>query len=343
MPSRAEIEDKLRTSPGPHDVLRRGYLKSLHRLTKRDTILYCSPYSTAKGMLVPGSLQSIGVMDIQGFMAALKGLKGQELDLIIHSAGGSLEAADQIVQYLRNKYDHIRVFVPQSAMSAATMIACAADEIWLGNQSSLGPIDPQITLPTGNGGATTVAAQSILDEFRAIQQQVRADPRLAALWAPKVLNYPPGLLDSCQSAVNGSKTKVREWLEKYMLKSLPDCVEKAAAVADWLGEAKEHSSHGRPIGWEIAKSKGLKIERLETHDRLKDLVLSVFHASLLTIESTECFKLIENHNGRGLYFRAGIAQQQIMPKLTLPSQPVRPPAPSSPAKDTTTSPIPTNK
>lgn len=342
MPSRAEIEDKLRTAPGPHDVLRRGYLRNLHRLTKRDTILYCSPYSTAKGMIVPGSLQSIGVMDIQGFMAALKGLKGRQLDLIIHSAGGSLEAADQIVQYLRNKYDHIRVFVPQSAMSAATMIACAADEIWMGNQSSLGPIDPQITLPTGNGGATTVAAQSILDEFRAIQQQVRADPRLAALWAPKVLSYPPGLLDSCQSAVDGSKAKVSEWLEKYMLKSLPDCGKIAAAIADWLGEAKEHSSHGRPIGWETALSRRLKIERLETHDRLQDLVLSVFHASLLTIESTECFKLIENHNGKGLYYRAGFAQQRIIPNA-LPAQPARPPAPSSPTKDTTPTPVTPSK
>jgi len=33
-------------------------------------------------------------------MAALHGLKNDKLDLILHSPGGSLDAADQIVQYL---------------------------------------------------------------------------------------------------------------------------------------------------------------------------------------------------------------------------------------------------
>ena len=45
-------------------------------------------------------------------------------------------------------------------MSAATMIACACDEIIMGKHSALGPIDPQITFDS-----FTSPAQSILDEL----------------------------------------------------------------------------------------------------------------------------------------------------------------------------------
>jgi ClpP class serine protease len=61
-------------------------------------------------------------------MAALHGAKNSNLDIIIHSPGGSLEAAEQIVNYLRAKQGHIRAIIPQNAMSAATMIACACKE-----------------------------------------------------------------------------------------------------------------------------------------------------------------------------------------------------------------------
>ena len=80
-------------------------------------------------------------------MSALHELKGEELDLILHSPGGSLEVSEQVVTYLRSKYRHIRAVVPQNAMSAATMIACACDGIVMGKHSALGPIDPQITVP----------------------------------------------------------------------------------------------------------------------------------------------------------------------------------------------------
>ena len=38
---------------------------------------------------------------------------------------------------------NIEVFVPMTAMSAGTMIACMSRKIHMGKQSSLGPIDPQ--------------------------------------------------------------------------------------------------------------------------------------------------------------------------------------------------------
>jgi ClpP class serine protease len=165
MPERAKIQTEIQNAKNAaQDTIRRRYIKTLSQYTKRDTILYMSGFTTKKMVNIPGNLLSITIEDIQGFMSALHGLKHDELDLILHSPGGSLEAADQLVQYLRSKYKHIRAIVPQNAMSAATMISYACDEIVMGKHSAIGPIDPQITFPTANGHFTA-PAQSILDEF----------------------------------------------------------------------------------------------------------------------------------------------------------------------------------
>jgi len=94
---------------------------------------------------------SIGAEDIHALMEVTHGAEGSDLDLILYSPGGSPETAEAIVSYLRSRFSNIRVIVPNYAMSAATMIACAADEIILGRHSFLGSTDPQILIPTGLG------------------------------------------------------------------------------------------------------------------------------------------------------------------------------------------------
>ena len=67
------------------------------------------------------------------------GREQRRLDLILHSPGGTLPATQAIVRALRGRYAHIRVFIPQRAMSAAAMLACASDQIILGGFASLSP------------------------------------------------------------------------------------------------------------------------------------------------------------------------------------------------------------
>ena len=103
------------------DIIRRQYLTELNEYTGNDTIVYAAAFPCH----IPGvssNLLSIGLNDIQGFMTCINGLKSDKLDLIIHSPGGSLEAAEQLVQYLRAKYKYIRAIVPQNAVSASTII-----------------------------------------------------------------------------------------------------------------------------------------------------------------------------------------------------------------------------
>lgn len=324
MPSRERIQaDILKGKTSEQDTIRHRYLKRLNSVVHdRDIIIYFSSFGVVRPFPVPSQALSIFMDDIQGFMASLHGLKRRKLDLILHSPGGSLEAADQIVQYLRSKYDHIRAIIPQNAMSAATMIACACDEIVMGKHSAIGPIDPQITLPILALGQTTqlpIPAHTILQDFEKAKADVTANPQLANLWVPKLASIPMGFLNFCEQTIELARNKVEEWLNLYMFKSVDP--QKAKYIADWLGHFDEHRTHGRPIGFDLAQSKGLVVKRLEDDQKLQEAVLSVFHATMVTFQMTPCLKIIENQNGKGWYLVATPTPQFPGAPPTSPTQP----------------------
>ena len=68
----------------------------------------------------------------------------QPLDLILHTPGGLALAADQIAMALYRHPAKVTVFVPHYAMSGGTLIALAADEVFLDENAVLGPVDPQL-------------------------------------------------------------------------------------------------------------------------------------------------------------------------------------------------------
>jgi hypothetical protein len=307
MPTREQIQkevDSLRRSG--QDAVRHKYLKRLHAATGRDLLIYFSSAGIARPYPTPQAAVSVSPDDIQGFMAGLHGLKGEQLDLVLHSPGGSLDAADQIVQYLRAKYKHIRAIVPQSAMSAATMIACACDEIVMGKHSAIGPIDPQFNI---NGAA--IPAHAILQEFDKAKSDISSNPVLGNLWLPRLQQLPPGFLNLCEQTIELAKVKVAQWLGTYMFAGAPGA--QAQDIAAWLGDFNEHKTHGRPIGIALAQAKGLKVTALEDDQRLQEAVLSVFHATMVTFQGTHCLKLIENQNGKGHYLVAAQVIQGIPP------------------------------
>jgi ClpP class serine protease len=66
------------------------------------------------------------------------------IDIIIHTPGGIALAAVQIARAIKDHPGKVTVYIPHYAMSGGTLIALSADEIVMGNQSVLGPVDPQI-------------------------------------------------------------------------------------------------------------------------------------------------------------------------------------------------------
>lgn len=149
-------------------------------------------------------------------MEVTSSLQEPDLDLILHGLGDPLKTAESIVFYLRSRFSHIRIIVLHLAMSATTMIACAADEIVMGKHSFLGPTDPQFLLATPLG-MRSVAAQSVLDQFDKAQREC-SDPTRLSIWLPILRQYGPDLLVQCEEALKMSKELVRQWLKSYMFK-----------------------------------------------------------------------------------------------------------------------------
>lgn len=309
MTSRADIHKEITSPDRRPDVVRRSYLKQLAAYTKRDCIIYASAFSNSKSQLqqVPGVVCSITQEDIQGFMSAVHGLKSTQLDLIIHSPGGSAEATAQIVDYLRAKYNHIRAIVPQNAMSAATMLCCACDEIIMAKHSALGPIDPQMGVTGSNGAGYFIPVQAILDEFKQAKTEVTSNPNLATLWVNRINSYPHGFFKKCEDTIKLAKTMVESWLAVHMFQGVNS--NTANSIASWLSDASQHLTHGRPINLDTATSKGMIINPLEADQTLQDLVLSIFHATMTTFDVTPCVKLIENQDGKGWYNISNHAQR----------------------------------
>jgi len=281
--------------PTPHDTLRRKYLIELYQKTKRNVILYASAW-TQTGKHVDPGLLSINEEDLQGLMEVVHGLRGKKLDLIIHSPGGSPTATEALVTYLRTKFNDIRVIIPHAAMSAATMLACSANSIVMGKHSFIGPIDPQMILQT-KLGVRAVPAQDILDQFDKAQKECESQEKLAS-WFPILEQYGPDLITQCENAIKLSEDLVSEWLSKYMLKNKPDSKKLACKIAKYLSDHRVFKTHSRHISRKTAIRKGLVIEKLETDQDFQDLVLSVYHATTLTLSSTGAVKLFENQHGK---------------------------------------------
>lgn len=66
------------------------------------------------------------------------------IDIILHTPGGLVLAAEQIAHAILNHAGKVTVFVPHYAMSGGTFIALAADEIIMEENAVLGPVDPQV-------------------------------------------------------------------------------------------------------------------------------------------------------------------------------------------------------
>jgi ClpP class serine protease len=66
------------------------------------------------------------------------------IDLILHTPGGLVLAAEQIAHALIRHKGPVTVFVPHYAMSGGTMVALAADQIVMDENAVLGPVDPQL-------------------------------------------------------------------------------------------------------------------------------------------------------------------------------------------------------
>lgn len=295
MPSQGELLSELQphtdasgnTVPGlSFDELRTKYISAFSQMTGRNVIVYYS------GWLKPGKTQNIDIndSDITGFMNAIKGIDTSKgLDLVLHTPGGSPTATEGIVKYLHSKFGNdIRVFVPQMAMSAGTMLACSAKTIIMGKHSCLGPIDPQY------GG---VPAYNIVTEFNQAKSDLFQNPQAKTYWELQLKKYPAAFFYSVVDSINLSSALVSDWLTNYMFEGEDPKTtsKKVKTIVNKLNA--NNKSHSRHFTYDFCKSLGMNVEELEADQSIQEAVLSIHHSFVITIDSTVATKLIENQNG----------------------------------------------
>lgn len=87
----------------------------------------------------------IDIEDSEHILRAIRRTpKDVPIDIILHTPGGLVLAAEQIARALASHEAKVTVFVPHYAMSGGTLLALAADEIIMDEHAVLGPIDPQL-------------------------------------------------------------------------------------------------------------------------------------------------------------------------------------------------------
>jgi ATP-dependent protease ClpP protease subunit len=289
------------------DVTRRAYLKKVSDITQRNVIAYYSGFLSAPNV----EDASLRDMDKNGFMTVINKLdRNKGLDLILHTPGGDLAAAESIVEYLRAMFGNdIRAIVPQIAMSAGTMIACACKSIVMGKQSNIGPIDPQFR---------GIPASGVIEEFERAVAEIKKEPASIPLWQTIIGKYHPTFIGECEKAIKWSRDIVTEWLKSNMLKGVNEPEKTANVIVDYLSDHNDRMSHARHIGINECEKIGLKIEHLEVSQELQDAILSAHHSYMITFSLSPAIKIIENQNGIAMIQQRGTPQALHPQLMTMP-------------------------
>ena len=156
------------------------------------------------------------------------------IDLVLHTPGGIVLAAEQIAFALKRHAGRVTVLIPHYAMSGGTMVALPADEILMDANAVIGPVDPQI----GSWPGGSYPAASIL---RAASQPNpnRDDETLI-------------LADIAHKAIS----QVHQTIYDLIRDRIPE--DKARYIARALSEGR--FTHDYPIGVQQAAEMGLPVK-----------------------------------------------------------------------------------
>lgn len=298
MPNFSEILTEMHAAKAegassPLDHIRMKYVSKLSEYTGRNTICYYSAF------LRDDSQPNIDITDRDKnyFMSAVCGMDTSKgLDLLLHTPGGSVTAAESIVHYLNVVFDgNIRAIVPQISMSAGTILACGCQSIVMGKQSNIGPFDPWI-----HG----ISCHHIIEEFQKASNSIKDSPHEAVLWNQIISKIQPTFLHRCEQAIEMASAIVKKWLTINMLKDKDNKDDIANNIISLLNNPSHTKDHSRHIHMDDAKEMGLIVEALEDDQTLQDLVLSVHHASMITLDNTTVSKIVENDLGTTMIAQA---------------------------------------
>ena len=260
---------------------------------------------------------SIDYSDIRYIADQLANLEGDELDLILETPGGSGEVAEDLVRMIRARFRHLGIIIPGWAKSAGTIMAMAGDEILMGPESALGPIDAQLVWQ-----GKSFSADALLRGFEKIKKAVEDSGQLNKAYIPMLQGISPGDLESAQIAMEFAKTLVTDWLATYKFRtwithkngrpvSDEEKRSRATEIATQLCDHGRWKTHGRSIKLDDLTGLGLKITDYSTSSDLGDAIRRYHALVMRTFEGT-AYKLYETPTSQ--LYRNVVPQTTVPPK-----------------------------
>lgn len=285
---------------------------------------YLFVYASAIGKAIP--LVSLDQSDYYMFHDLLGNKQDiHEIDVYIETPGGSGEAAEEIVKFLRNNFDTVSFVVSGEAKSAGTIIVLSGDEILMTETGSLGPIDAQMQI-----GRSTISAYDYTEWVDTKRKQAGKQGRLNPFDATMVAQITPGELKGVNNALKFAEDLVIEWLVKYKFKKWNFTETRKVPVTDRMKKkrAKEISTelinhskwrlHGRSIKIDDLEKIGLRIKRIQDDPILSDIVYKIQTVTRLMFDSTNIFKIFATDKEK-IFKQATPAQpRRILPQAGVP-------------------------
>ncbi len=255
--------------------------------------------------------------DLMPIADQLDSLKGERLDVVLETGGGSGETTEDIVRLLRREHKEVNFMVPGVAKSAGTIMVMSGDEILMGAYSSLGPIDAQVSRD-----GKFFSAEAFLEGLKKIKEETARDGTLNRAYIPILQAISPGEIEASRNALKFGKKLAADWLKKYKFAhwqnhsgGRPVTEEERTAKAEQIAaDLCSHSkwlSHSRSIKQEDLREMGIKITDYEKIPVLADAIRR-YHVLLRMSFETNIFKIFETPTSQILRF-----QGQITPPPTV--------------------------
>lgn len=222
----------------------------------------------------------------------------KKIDFYLETPGGSGEAAEEIVEFLRKHFDEVSFIVAGEAKSAGTLMVLSGDEIFMTETGSLGPIDAQIKI-----GRSIVSAYDYLEWINEKFEEAEKNGKLNPFDATMIAQISPGELKGVINSLKFAEDLVVEWLTKYKFKNWNVTesrkikvtkkikTERAKKIVEELIDHSKWRSHGRSIKIQDLENIGLKINHIDKMDNIKNIVYRIHTVCRLLFNSTTAYKI----------------------------------------------------
>jgi len=192
--------------------------------------------------------------------------KVPKLNLFLRSTGGMAEIPWKIVSLLRSFCDDLAVIIPRNAMSGATHVAIAADEIVMSPLSFLGSVDPTRTHPLlphdPQNAPIPVSVQDLKHCLEFVKRNVPEGEKVGPILNQLFAQVSPLAIGALEQSYELSRLITRKVLATRKKALAPKVVKN---IVDRL--AGKYFSHGYFISRdEVEKDLRLPVTRMEPGD-----------------------------------------------------------------------------